>query len=184
MPEMPLTGFDLAVLAVVALSALFSLFRGVVREALTIAAWVGAFVTAYYGFGPVQELAQRTIEEDWLADVAALAVVFLVPLIALKAAGAVLAEHVQTSRLRPVDRWAGVAFGLARGAFIVCVGYLGLAMVVEPDRQPVWIKDSAFLPYVEGGADLLQSLVPATGGDDGGADRAAPVQPSEPAMRG
>lgn len=180
MPEMPLTGFDLAVLAVVALSALFSLFRGAVREALTIAAWVGAFATAYYGFGAVQALAQRTIEEDWLADVAAIAVVFLIPLIALKAAGAVLAEHVQTSRLRPVDRWAGVAFGLARGAFIVCVGYLGLSMVIEPDRHPVWIKDAAFLPYVQGGAGLLQSLVP----EAGGADRTADSKPLEPAMRG
>jgi len=166
MPEMPLTGMDVAAIAVVALSGLFSWFRGVVREALTIGAWVGAFAAAYYGFGHVQELAKRTIEEDWLADVAALAVVFLVPLIALKASGAVLAEHVQGSRLRPVDRWAGVAFGLARGAFIVCVAYLGLSMAIEPARHPAWITDAALLPYVQDGADLLRRVVPESG--DGG----------------
>lgn len=177
---MQLTGFDVAVLAVIVLSAMFSLFRGVVREALTIAAWVGAFAAAYYGFGHVRELAKRTIEQDWMADVAALAVVFLIPLIVLKAVGAVLADHVQSSRLRPVDRWAGVAFGLARGVFIVCVAYLGLSMVVEPDRQPDWIKNAASLPYVEGGARLLQRLVPQA--DD--ADATAGAQTFEPAIRG
>ena len=41
---------DLAVLVVIALSAIFAFARGFVREALSIAAWVGAALITLYGF--------------------------------------------------------------------------------------------------------------------------------------
>lgn len=172
MDELPLTIFDLGVLAVVILSALLSLARGATREALTIAGWLGAFVVAYYGFGPVQEVAQRTIDRDWLADAAALVVVFVVPLIVFKAVGAIIAEHVQGGWPGRLDRWAGVIFGALRGIVIVCIAYLGLGIVIEPEQQPAWIRDAVFLPYVQDGALLLRDILPDSA-DDEGALRAA-----------
>jgi len=163
MSDLPLTAFDLAAFAVVALSTLFSLLRGAVREALTVAAWAGAIAIAYYGFDAGRAFARRTIETDWMADVAALVAVLVVPLIVFKVIAAVLAEQIDGRGLvRRVDRAAGVAFGLARGALLVCVAYLGLTFVIEVDRQPAWIRDARVLPYVEEGADLLRRLLPET----------------------
>jgi uncharacterized membrane protein required for colicin V production len=117
-------------------------------------------VDAYHGFGPVQEVTHRTIERDWLADATALIVVFVVPLIVLKAVGAVIAERVQGGWLGRVDRWLGILFGAVRGAALVCIAYLGLGLVIEPEHQPAWIREAVLLPYVEEGAAVLRSFLP------------------------
>jgi membrane protein required for colicin V production len=161
MADLPLTAFDVAVLLIIGVSGLLALVRGATREALTMAAWVGALVVAYYGFGYVRELAHTTIEVDWVADVVALAVVFAVPLIAFKTVASVLAEHVSERGFGMADRTLGMVFGLVRGAAIVCALYLGFVVLIRPEVQPEWVTEAALLPYVQDGADLLQDLLPA-----------------------
>ena len=161
MAELPLTAFDVAVLLIVGISALLALVRGATREALTMAAWVGALVVAYYGFGYVRELAQKTIEVRWIADVVALVVAFAIPLIAFKTVAAVLSDHVADGGFGMADRLVGMAFGVVRGAAIVCALYLGVGILIEPDQQPSWMTRAALLPYVREGAGMLQDLLPA-----------------------
>jgi membrane protein required for colicin V production len=160
MPEFPLTAFDIAALAVIGLSVLIGFLRGVIKETLTIATWLGAGVVAFYTFPYARELARRTIETEWLADAAALCVVFVVPLIALKVAAEVVADHIPGGTLGSVDRFAGAAFGAARGAVVVSVAYLCLAILVAPEDHPEWVKEALILPYVKDGAALLSSLMP------------------------
>jgi membrane protein required for colicin V production len=160
MADLQLTAFDIAVVLVVGLSVLISLMRGAVREALTIASWVGAGVVCYWGFGYARELAGQTIETGWLADAAAFAVVFVAPLVGFKIAAAMLSDHVPGGSIGLLDRIAGMAFGAARGAVIVSAAYLGLTMAIAPQEQPDWLKEAVVLPLVRDGADLLQRLMP------------------------
>jgi membrane protein required for colicin V production len=160
MAQLHPTLFDLAVLLVVGLSVLVSLARGATREALAIACWVGAGAVAWYGFADVRELARKTIETEWLADIAAFCIVFIVPLIGFKLVAAMLADRLPGGRVAVVDRVAGAAFGAARGAVIVCAVYLGLSVVLAPEQQPAWIRQALVLPYVREGAGLLQRFVP------------------------
>jgi len=162
MADLPLTAFDVAVLIVVALSVLISLMRGVTREALSIASWVGAALVAWYGFGYAQELARQTIETNWLADAAALALVLVVPLIGFKLLAAMIADRLPGGSIGVLDRVLGMAFGAARGAVIASVAYLGLTMALAPDEQPDWMREALVLPYVEEGAELLRRLMPET----------------------
>jgi membrane protein required for colicin V production len=160
--DLPLTAFDVAVLVVIALSVLISLMRGVTREALGIASWVGAGVIAYYGFGYARELARQTIETDWLADAAALGLVLIVPLTAFKIFAAMVADRLPGGSIGIADRVLGMAFGALRGAAIVVGAYFGLTLALAPDEQPAWIRDALVLPYVQEGAALLQRFVPAS----------------------
>ena len=161
MSNLSLTAFDVVALAIIALSALLSLVRGATREALTIVSWLGAIVAAWYGYGYAQDLARMTIETGWLADAAALVVVLVVPLIALKVLATMLADRLpEHGAFGTVDRIAGVVFGLARGALLVCAFYLGLTMLIEPDRHPGWIQEATVLPYVRDGAALIADLLP------------------------
>jgi membrane protein required for colicin V production len=162
MADLPLTAFDVAVLIVVALSVLISLMRGVTREALSIASWVGAALVAWYGFGYAQELARQTIETNWLADAAALALVLVVPLIGFKLLAAMIADRLPGGSIGVLDRVLGMAFGAARGAVIASVAYLGLTMALAPDEQPDWMREALVLPYVQEGAELLRRLMPET----------------------
>ncbi len=167
MAHLPLTAFDIAVLAVVGLSVLVSMARGAAREALAIACWLGAGLVAWYGFGYARELAAKTIATAWLADVAAFCVVFIVPLIAFKVVAAILVEHLPGGRLGLIDRLGGMAFGAARGAVIVCAAYLCLSMAIAPDEQPAWVRQALVLPYVQEGAGLLRRFVPANVASNG-----------------
>jgi membrane protein required for colicin V production len=161
MSNLSLTAFDVVALAIIVLSALLSLVRGATREALTIASWVGAIVAAWYGYGYAQDLARMTIDTGWLADAAALVVVLVVPLIALKVLATMLADRLPANgAFGTFDRIAGVVFGLARGAILVCAFYLGLTMLIEPDRHPGWIQEATVLPYVQEGAHLIADLLP------------------------
>jgi membrane protein required for colicin V production len=160
MPEFPLTTFDIAALAVIGISILIGFLRGMIKETLTLATWIGAGVIAFFAFPYARELARRTIETEWLADAAALCVVFVVPLIALKVAASVVADHIPGGTLGSVDRIVGAAFGAVRGAVIVSVAYLALAVLVPPKDHPQSVKDALILPYVKDGAALLTRLMP------------------------
>jgi membrane protein required for colicin V production len=160
MAEFPLTTFDLAALAVIALSVLVGFLRGLIRETLTIVTWVGAGVVAFYAFPYARELARRTIETEWMADAAALCVVFLVPLIAIKVAAAAAVGHIPDGALGAIDRFGGAAFGAARGAVVVSAAYLGLTILVAPEDHPEGVKHALLLPYVKDGAVLMTRLMP------------------------
>jgi membrane protein required for colicin V production len=172
MANLSLTAFDVAVLVVVGVSVLISALRGVTREALTMASWLGAGVVAWYGFGPARALARQTIENAWLADAAAFGVTFVAPLIGFKIVAAMLADRIPGGSLGLFDRIAGLAFGAARGAVIVSAAYLGLAIAIAPEDQPAWVRQALVLPYVEGGADMLRRLMPAQFTSDEAADSA------------
>ncbi|MDX1541499.1 MAG: CvpA family protein [Geminicoccaceae bacterium] len=155
-----LTWFDAVLVAVVLISTLLAWVRGAVREMLTIAAWLGAGAIAWMTFIPVQGVAKETIETPWLADTAALVVVFVVPLVVLKVLAAVLAEQLPEGWIGHVDRSLGALFGLARGVLIVVAGWLGLSLLIETDRLPAGIVEARSLPYVQEGARLLERLLP------------------------
>jgi membrane protein required for colicin V production len=158
MPEV--TALDIAVILVVGLSMLIAYLRGAVRETLSVGTWLGAGVVAFYGFPYARELARRTIETDWIADAAALCVVFVVPLIGFKVAAAVIAERLPGGAVQTVDRMAGAVFGVVRGAVIVCAAYLALTILAAPEEHPDWVKNALVLPYVRDGALLLSKLMP------------------------
>jgi membrane protein required for colicin V production len=159
-----MSGFDLVVLAVVVLSTLFALLRGLTRETLTVAAWIGALVVAYYGFGAARGLAHQTIETDWLADGGALILIFVVPLIVFKIIGAVFAERISHGWLGPLDVWLGAVFGVVRGVLMVCIVYLGLGVVFGPGERPTWIEQGMLVPYVQNVAAWLAGFLPAEAG--------------------
>ena len=54
-----MNALDLAIIAIIALSAIFAFARGFVREALSIIAWVGAAAITLYGFNSVYAVAVR-----------------------------------------------------------------------------------------------------------------------------
>jgi membrane protein required for colicin V production len=154
------TAFDIAVALVVGLSVLIAYLRGAVREMLSVGTWLGAGVVAFYGFPYARDLARRTIETDWVADAAALCVVFLVPLIGFKVVATVVSEYMPGGAVQTVDRMAGAVFGVVRGALIVCAAYLALTILAAPEDHPEWVKNALVLPYVQDGAVLLSRLMP------------------------
>ena len=86
--------------------------------------------------------------------------VFLLPLILFRIAASVIANLVSAASLGGLDRLLGLAFGVFRGALIVCAAYLVLSMLMVPERQPVWIEEARLLPQVREGAFMLTRVLP------------------------
>jgi membrane protein required for colicin V production len=151
---------DLAVLLVIALSAVFAFARGFVREALSIAAWVGAALITLYGFNDVYRVIARFVTTPLLADLAAGAGLFLVSLIGLTILTGFLARFVQSSALSPIDRTLGLIFGVARGAVLVCLAYLVIDVSLPQTDRPSWLREAKSEPLLAQGADMLRGMLP------------------------
>jgi membrane protein required for colicin V production len=150
---------DIGVIAIIVLSAIFAFARGFVREALSIVAWVGAAVIAIKWFDPVFALVDPYVKNPLLSQVIAGVGLFVVSLVVLTVITSYIARLVRFSALSPIDRTLGFIFGLARGAFIVCLAYLLLDLVPAGDRPP-WIKDAKSAQFLQQGADKLRSFLP------------------------
>jgi membrane protein required for colicin V production len=160
MSAFPINGLDLAVGFILLISALLAFWRGFVQETLSIGAWAGAGFGALYGVRFVQPFFRKFIPLDWAADAAAVVALFLVILFVLSLLTNTVSRTVQRSTLNPLDRSLGFLFGLVRGAVIVCVAMIIAQWLMKPDTRPDWMRTAKTLPALEGGADVLKSLLP------------------------
>lgn len=151
---------DLAVLVVIALSAIFAFARGFVREVLSIAAWVGAALITLYGFSYAYAVVTRFLTTPLLADLVAGAGLFLVALIGLTILTGAIARAVQWSALTPIDRTLGLIFGVARGVVLVSIAYFVVDITLPPNDRPSWLQDARSQPLLAQGADMLRGVLP------------------------
>src|SRR5438132_5598750 len=151
---------DLAVIGIVAMSAIFAFARGFVREALSIIAWVGAGAITLYGFNWVYGQIEPRVHDRLLSQLAAGFGLFVISLVLLTILTGMVLRMVRASALSPIDRTLGFVFGLARGAFLVCLAYLLLDISVQPGERPAWIREAKSAPYLHQGADVLRQFLP------------------------
>ena len=163
MDDFPFNILDTIIVTVIALSALIGLFRGLVREVLSLAAWIGAaWVTLTY-FNDASTFTQTYIEDPLWAGLVGGAALFILSLVVLMMIARALAKVVSSIKLLgPIDWTLGFGFGVLRGAVIVSLTYLVTLQLLTPaEREPDWVKESRLLPHVQTGATVLQRLIPS-----------------------
>ncbi|MGE4064269.1 MAG: CvpA family protein [Rhodospirillaceae bacterium] len=159
MQGLPVNGLDLAVGAILLVSALIAFIRGFVHEVLSIAAWIGAVVAVIYGFPFVQPHARNLIPINWAADAAAAVAIFLIVLLILSITTHAVARAIQKSALNNLDRSLGFVFGIARAVVILAVGLIITDWLTERER-PQWVQSAKTLPAIEMAAEGLVSILP------------------------
>jgi membrane protein required for colicin V production len=153
-----MTWFDYLIIAVIAISALISLWRGFLKEAFSLAVWVLAF---WVGWTFFRELAPHL--SQWIDTPSVrlgLAFVLLM-IVALMVGGLVnflLIQLVERSGLSGTDRMIGMVFGAARGVLLVAA--LVLLAGLTPIPQDPWWQASVLAPYFEELALWLRDLLP------------------------
>ena len=149
MDGLPLNLADISVALILLVSALLAFVRGFFREVMAIAAWVGAFFVALYGFTHVQPYAHDLIPIETVADLATGVGLFVVAVVIFSTISHALARGVKDSGLGAVDRSLGFVFGLVRGAVIVCLIFLIIQWAIDDEPKPRWIAEARALPLVE-----------------------------------
>ena len=160
MQDLSFTFVDLLVVLIVLVSTGFAIYRGFVRETLSIFAWAAAaFATVYFGPAAAPLLHDR-MSPPWLGDLVAYVGIFLLVLIPLSFISYRFSENVKQSPVGAVDRSLGFAFGIVRGLAIVGILYLLLSILIPPKSQPDAVKQARLLPLMQSSTEVLLSLVP------------------------
>lgn len=137
------TIIDAIVAVVILLSAILAYARGFVREALSIAGWVGAAILAYLFAGAARPLiAQIPGLDKFLADscelstIAGFAAVFALALVVFSIITPLFASVVSNSAIGGVDQGLGFLFGVARGILLVLVAFVVYDRVIGEKSVP------------------------------------------------
>ncbi len=149
---------DYVVLAIVGFSAVVSVLRGFVREALALAGWVAALWVAIAFMDPLSARLADQISVPSLRAGVAFFVLFAGTLMANGLLVSLVGLVVERSGLSGTDRSLGVLFGIARG--VVIVGLLVLAAGLTRLPGDSWWSASLFVPHFERMAREMRAMLP------------------------
>lgn len=163
MESLPINVLDLIVIIVLVLSGIAAFMRGFVREVLGIAAWIGAFFAALYGFSLLSPMFRDLAPSaPWVADWIAGILIFVLTLVALYILSGLISKTVRETVLGPLDRSLGFVFGLFRGWLIMVALILGLNWIIAPGSQPNWLRDAVTRPMLDRSAAMVIRLLPSS----------------------
>jgi membrane protein required for colicin V production len=156
------TLFDLIAGLVLLASALVGLARGATREVTTVIAFAIAVVLAVLGWRFVSPIVQQAIHIVWIANTAAILLIFLFVYVVLRlGAGALTRRVQQTAGLSGFDRILGLLIGAVRG--LVVIGAFALLLnAITPDPKPDWMTKARLYPVAMAVGDGLREFAPKT----------------------
>lgn len=148
---------DFVIPAIIAISALFSLLRGFVREAISLFGWIAAFWIALRFANSLAEMFLSSISIPSLRIVIAFTILFVLTLMLTGLINHLVGYLVKRTGLTGTDRMVGMVFGIARGMVIVSLLVLLAGFTTMP--QDPWWHQSLMLGYFEHVADFLRSTI-------------------------
>lgn len=149
-----MTLFDLFIIVIVALSALFAWVRGLTREVVTLIAigagiladlWFGGSFSALFGSGTI-------------GPIIGYAVLFILVFLGVSITLELLLGRFLGRDPRLWDRLSGLVFGVVRGWLLLGLVYLALNIYFDQENPPEWIANSALKGPIVAAADLFEDL--------------------------
>jgi membrane protein required for colicin V production len=153
-----MTVFDYAVLAILGLSVIISVWRGAVREVLALASWIAAFLAAQTYAGPVAAYLPDSVPNASLRLLGGFVIVFLIVLLLTALLAIAISKLVRAAGLGLVDRGLGAIFGLVRGMLVVLTLVLLCGLTAAP-RVPAW-REAMLSPPLEAVAMSVKPFLP------------------------
>jgi len=152
-----LNELDWVIVVVLSLSTVLSLWRGFVREALSLLGWVAAFVVAHLFVDQLSQQLAPYIANITGRYVTSYAVLFVTTLVCFSLFVWLAVKLVRVSGLTVLDRVLGTIFGFARGVIIILVlAYLIQQLVSPADQQ--WLHQSELMPHLTMLVDWVQTV--------------------------
>lgn len=153
-----MTVVDIIVIFVVFLSALFSLLRGFVKEAISLGTWILAIWVSATFAPRLATVYSGAIESEAVQLAAGFATLFLLTLMMGALVNYMVTQFVKKTGLSGANRVLGVAFGFLRGILIIVVFVVIGGMTPLPQQQ--WWQTSLLLKRSETLAMQIQEYLP------------------------
>lgn len=148
---------DYIILAIVIVSAIMGLVRGLLREAIAVITWFLAIVLAWSFAPSLEPHLGGVLVGSPLRIWAARALIFVGILLLGGAVAVIVSHYVRVSMFAGMDKFLGLVFGIIRG--VVIVGAFTIAVqALRMDEDDSW-RRSKLMPYATGVADALRGIV-------------------------
>lgn len=153
-----MTAFDYALLFVLGCSVIIGTTRGFIKELISLAGWVVAFIVANMYGKTLAPMLPAALPGETLRLIVAFIVLFIIARIAMMLFAKVLDALISAGGLSGLNRSLGSLFGLLRGILLSLVLVLLCGMTSIP-QQPFW-KNAKLSPYAEQAARMVLPLLP------------------------
>nr|WP_216819440.1 MULTISPECIES: CvpA family protein [unclassified Gilliamella] len=136
---------DYAIIGVIILSALISIVRGFVKEALSLISWVLAFFIASRFYMYITSYLTY-FDSDVIRIAVAIAILFISTLIVCAIISYIIGQLVQKTGLSGTDRVLGICFGVLRGILVVALVLFFIDTFTPLSQSQEW-KQSQLIPH-------------------------------------
>lgn len=157
--ELHIGWVDGCLLAVLALSVLIGLMRGLVFELLSLGGWVVAYFVALWGAPLVAPHLPVGAPGSTLNGGLAFACAFLAALVVWSLLARWVRRLLHATPLRPIDRTLGALFGFLRGSALLLLAVLLLGFTPAAE-SPAW-RSSTGVAWLGSVLQELKPLLPA-----------------------
>jgi membrane protein required for colicin V production len=144
---------------VIVISVAWGIWRGFMREVMSLAGWVIAFVAANTFGGQLGDRLPASLAREEVRVLIAFLAVFVLVLAAATVAGMLLSKLFKVAGLSGVDRTLGGVFGLARAVVILLACAVAAGLTALP-RQAAW-KESVGAGMLERSVLQLKPWLPS-----------------------
>ncbi len=148
---------DVLFVLVLALSLLLGVWRGLLRELLSLVSWLAAVYIAWRFHGLLMGPLADVIASAGARQAAALLLTFIAAVVVLALLAHMLVGLLKSSPLRGTDRALGAVFGVLRG--LVLVAATVLLVEATPLQKSLWWQGSSLVPQARASAQWLRTTV-------------------------
>ena len=153
-----MTVVDVIIIFVIFLSALFSLMRGFVKEAVSLTTWIMAIWISATFAPKLSTFLPDSLESEAVRLAAGFGLLFILTLMLGALVNFIIAQFVKKTGLSGADRIFGIAFGFLRGLLIIVVFVVIGSMTPLPEQE--WWQTSTLLEHFENLTLMLKPYFP------------------------
>ncbi|MDG2473451.1 MAG: CvpA family protein [Pseudomonadales bacterium] len=136
---------DWLILAILSVSGLLSLWRGFVKEAISLVFWVTAFILSIRLSVQFSTLIPTAIESESVRIMLSFIAIFFGTLIIGGLINRIISSLLKFSGMGGTDRFLGMVFGVFRGGVLVMAALIVLPPFFDVEQQ-AWWRSSILIP--------------------------------------
>lgn len=149
---------DYAIIALICISSIIGLFRGFVKEAFSLLLWVVAILVGLNFGREFSTFLEDVISYPSARLAAAFLLLFFITLILGSVISFLLGQLIDKTGLTGSDRFAGMIFGIVRGAVVVSLVIMMAGLTPLPEDP--WWRESTLIPPFQSLAVWLKDHMP------------------------
>jgi membrane protein required for colicin V production len=148
---------DYLLIALMVISCVAGVLRGLLREVIALVTWVAAVWIAWHYAAVLEPRLGGALASEGVRAWAARSIIFVAVVLLGTCIGAIVGRVVRLSIFSGTDRFFGGIFGFLRG--LVMIGlFVMLCHALRLNGEPWW-RGSTLIPYGERAANVLRGMV-------------------------